>query len=73
MDFAGPVASRIAGETTDSFTTGITFATWTFNKAKFASFGPRGNRNRGSDSDAAVAHGYREEHLPSAVGEGLLP
>jgi hypothetical protein len=69
MDFAGPVASRIAGETTDSFTTGTTFATRTF-KAKFTSFDPRGNRDR---TAPAAARGYREEHRPSAVGEGHRP
>lgn len=78
MDFASPVAPRIAGEQTDSFSTGKTFATWTFNTAKnpfsFAT------KRQSEDStavpmwdDAETAVRYREEHHPSASGEGLVP
>lgn len=71
MDFASPAAS-IAGEQTARQGTGKTFATWTFNKAK----NPFVTRWRGSWSTTAdrsvdAALGYREDHLPSAVGEGL--
>jgi hypothetical protein len=76
MDFASPVASRIAGEPTDSFSTGKTFATWTFNTAKnpfrFAT------KRQSEDSTAVplwngaeAAVRYRSEHHPSASGEGL--
>ncbi|MFB6206568.1 MAG: hypothetical protein ABEJ05_08610 [Haloglomus sp.] len=78
MDFASPVASRIAGEPTDSFSTGKTFATWTFNKAKnpFATKRQpfdfmRVRSSMQSDTDTAVR--YREHHHPSASGEGLRP
>lgn len=78
MDFASPVAPSIAGEQTDSFSTGKTFATWTFNKAKFPSFTNR-QAHRSIDARMAGHAGmdsvvrYREEHHPSASGEGPSP
>jgi hypothetical protein len=76
MDFASPVASRIAGEPTDSFSTGKTFATWTFNKAKNPFATKRQFENSTSvphwDDTGAVVR-YREDHHPPASGEGLAP
>lgn len=77
MDFASPVASRIAGEPTDSFSTGKTFATRTFNTAK----NPFAAKRQSSDSTAVPATGigmetvvrHREERHPPASGEGLRP
>ncbi|WP_276261336.1 hypothetical protein [Haloglomus litoreum] len=70
MDFASPVASRIAGEPTDSFSTGKTFATWTFNTAKNP-FAAKRQFNASMHSGMAPVVRYREEHHPSASGEGL--
>lgn len=74
MDFASPVAPSIAGELSRTVTTGKTFATRTFNKAKnpFAAQW-RTFQFAGADRRPGYASGYRGHHLPSAVGEGLRP
>lgn len=74
MDFASPVATSIAGEQTDSASTGKTFATWTFNTAKnpFATQW-RTLQFAGAPRRPDYASGYREHHHPSAVGEGRRP
>jgi hypothetical protein len=75
MDFASPVASRIAGEPTDSFSTGKTFATWTFNKAKLFATNRQFENSTSVPhwGDAETAVRYREDHHPPASGEGLAP